>query len=496
MPYSREGLKTFAQGGAAILARHFLRTALLRRICGKDADLPCDLRWPDTDGFPPANSLSAAAREGKPTICLATANMSAGGAQRQVVALACTLTKRGYDVRVRVMNLDGENGHYLPFLKARGVDISVPRVPTLSDVGLMRERGADIALIRHLPPELRVDAAALALDLLARPADVVHCYLDWSCCYGGFAALLGRVPCVRFSWRNLRPVHFEFYREWMPLLYRRLLRHPNVVAESNTRAGANDYAQWLGLSSGAVAVIPNGIFPEMYLADDRQSPTSFRERIGLAAEAPLVLCVGRLLPQKRPLDIPDILSALRKRVPAASLVHAGAGPLRRRLEERAAAAGLYGPRGDGGRGPMVLLGRRDNVQEMMRAADAFLLTSEREGMPNALMEAMFAGVAVVSTRAGGVAELVQDGVHGYLHDVGDIGGMAGSLERLLGDPALRRRFGTAGQKLVLAEFSAEHLADRVTRAYALQCSSAVGSACDGARSGGTSGPSLATGMKR
>jgi glycosyltransferase involved in cell wall biosynthesis len=135
--------------------------------------------------------------------------------------------------------------------------------------------------------------------------------------------------------------------------------------------------------------------------------------------------------------------------------------------------GLAGSPMKGGRdAAMFLLDRREDVFEILHASDVFLLTSAYEGMPNVIMEAMFAGVPVVATRVGGVPDLIQDGVHGFLHDVGDITGMARSLTRVLTDPALRRRMGNAGRERILSEFTVEHLADRVTQVYDAHCSAA------------------------
>jgi colanic acid/amylovoran biosynthesis glycosyltransferase len=71
---------------------------------------------------------------------------------------------------------------------------------------------------------------------------------------------------------------------------------------------------------------------------------------------------------------------------------------------------------------------------------------------------------------GGVPDLIHDGVHGFLHEVGDITGMARSLERLLTDPVLRQQMGNAGRGRILSEFTINHLVDRITRAYGTQCS--------------------------
>jgi glycosyltransferase involved in cell wall biosynthesis len=397
--------------------------------------------------------------------------MSAGGAERQVASLACELQRRGHKVRVRVLRLDGENGHYLSYLKAHGVDICVPRMPGFADVQFLKKRGLDIALIKHLPPELRLDTMALVLDLLRQPVDIVHCYLDWCCCYGGFAALLSGMPHVRFSWRNVNPTHFEFYRHWMPLLYEFLIPFSRIRVESNSFSGALDYSQWLRWPAEKIEVIPNGVDPALFSSGIEKNSPSLREKIGIAPGAPLVVSVGRLLTQKRPLDLPDILVSLRKDLPLASLVHVGSGPLKHHLRKRATLTGLNRPSGKSGDNTsLFLLGRREDVFDILRMADVLLLPSAYEGMPNVIMEAMLAGVPVVATRVGGVPDLIQDGLHGFLHEVGDLTGMTRSLKRLLTDPVLRQRMGKAGRERILAEFTIDHLADRITRSYVTQCS--------------------------
>ena len=373
-------------------------------------------------------------------------------------------------MRVRVLRLDGENGHYLPYLKAHGVDISVPKMPSLADVKFMQQQGVDISLIKHLPAELRIDAMALTIDLLRQPVDIVHCYLDWCCWYGGFAALLSGASRVRFSWRIVNPTHSVFFRDWMPRLYKFLLHFSHIRAENNSSSGALDYTQWLGLRSEKVDVTPNGVDPALFCTSVENYGPTLRETVGIAPEAPLVVSIGRLVAQKRPLDLPSILLALRKNLPLATLAHIGTGPLKNALQASMALSGLAGSSGKrGGAAGMFLLGRREDVFEILRVSDVLLLTSAHEGMPNVIVEAMVAGVPVVATRVGGVPDLIHDGVHGFLHDVGDITGMARSLERLLTNPVLRQQMGNAGRKRILSEFTINHLADRITRAYSTQC---------------------------
>lgn len=468
----RNGLKAFIRNSLYYRFHRFIYQVKFFFFCGPDIFLPVNKQLSDLGRFKTRKALSPSGRKGKPSVCLVTSHLSAGGAERQIAGLACSLKKLGYDVRVRVLRLDGESGHYLPYLQAHGVDVSVPREPTFSDIQYMRQQGVELSLIKYLPKEIRIDTMALAVEFLRRPVDFVHCYLDWCCCYGGFAALFSGVPAIRFSWRNANPTHFESFVDWMPGVYKFLLQLPHVRVENNSTAGALDYAGWLSLPPEKIEVMPNGVDTEWLYSSNIKGSATVRQTIGMAPETPLIVSTGRLVPQKRPFDLTDILVALRKSVPLASLVHMGDGPLRNDMRNCMKRKGLSGLPGEKGTdAAMVLLGQRENVYEILKDADVFLLTSAREGMPNVIMEAMLAGLPVVATSVGGVPELVEDGVHGYLHEVGDITGMANSLARLLADPALRQKMGRAGREKILKGFTINHLVDRVTRAYAKQCPS-------------------------
>jgi len=465
------GFKSFIVNIVVFRLRRYAFQIKYYIVSGNDLFLPFDPHCSDISRFLPLKPVSSAGRQGKPSVCLVTFHMCAGGAERQVAGLACALKKLGHDVRVRVLRLEGEYGHYLPYLQEHGVDVSVPRMPGFSDIKFIKQQGVDMSLIKHLPEEIRIHAIALTAELLRRPVDVMHCYLDRCCCYGGFAALLSKVPVIRLSWRNAKPASFSFYADWMPVIYKFLLQFPHIKAESNSSAGASDYTEWLELPPGKVDVMPNGVDTAWCCSSYEKSRAALREAIEVAPETPLVVSVGRLVPQKRHFDIPDILLALRQNIPHASVIHIGDGPLKDDLQKRITAAGLSGnSHNNCADKAMILLGRQRNVFDYLRCSDVFLLTSAFEGMPNVLMEAMLAGIPVVATRVGGVPDLVEDGVHGYLHDVGDIAGIARSLERLLNDPVLRQQMGEAGRDRILSGFTVNHLADRITRAYTAQSS--------------------------
>ena len=167
----------------------------------------------------------------------------------------------------------------------------------------------------------------------------------------------------------------------------------------------------------------------------------------------VILSIGRAV-EKKGLD--DLLAALAL-LPADlgwRLVHIGGGPLLPSLKARAQALGLAAR--------IDWRGVQSQAEVLMalRAADLFALASrvardgDRDGLPNVLMEAASQRLATLATRAGAIEELVEDGRTGLLAPAGDPPAFAAALRRLITDPALRTRLGTAAQTRVAADFDA------------------------------------------
>jgi len=185
------------------------------------------------------------------------------------------------------------------------------------------------------------------------------------------------------------------------------------------------------------------------------SPADFARLDGLAAAPaarrrgadPQLVWMGRLTRQKRP----DLLIAAfaelaqRRRV---RLWICGEGPLRGQVESEIASAGL---------GETVeLLGFVENPFALMRQADLFVLTSDYEGLPNALIEAQGLGLAAVSTRCPhGPDEIIAEGETGLLVPPGDAAALAAALDRLLAAPEERRRMAERARELARARYSVE-----------------------------------------
>jgi glycosyltransferase involved in cell wall biosynthesis len=175
--------------------------------------------------------------------------------------------------------------------------------------------------------------------------------------------------------------------------------------------------------------------------------------LGGSETRPLVLTPARLNAQKGH----DALLEAIVAVPDALFLLAGDGPDRERLEARAAELGVAER--------VRFLGRREDVPQLLAACDVFALPSLYDGSSLAVLEAMAAGRAVVSSAIGGTAELIEDGETGLLVPPGDPAALATALRRLIGDEELRSRIADRGRQRVETDFSRQAMAAKVERVY-------------------------------
>lgn len=281
--------------------------------------------------------------------------------------------------------------------------------------------------------------AVWRLRRLARElgADVLHAHASPAHTLCAFATCCSRRQLV-----VTRRVDFRPKGAWK---YRRCAR---VVAISQAIAAIMRDAR---VGADRLAVIPSGIDPARFAAADRGRG---RQALGLGAGDLAVLCVAALEDHK---DHATLLAAWRlvaEAHPQAHLLLAGDGGLR--SEIAACAAGL--PR-------VRLLGFRDDIPDLLSAADVAVLSSRLEGLGTALMDAMACRLPVVATAAGGIPELIRDGEDGLLVPPRAPEAFAAALGRILGDPALRRRLGEAADATARRRFHAAAMVDAYIDLY-------------------------------
>ena len=414
-------------------------------------------------------------------VCLYISAFPPGGAERQIVNLARELAARGLNVVLLHAQKDISRAYYLETLAGSGVEIIFAGTPAFLQAGIrLSRKHAHFYANIPAPGALKMGLLYLAGALsLIRP-DILHTYLDIPNCTGGCAAVLAGVPHLA-SFRNVDPQTggFVFPEGFLPALfarnsdqktaipglaeltlplYRYLLATASPRFEANSTIGARHYARWLDIPPERIAYTPNGIDPASQATAAAIGSPETRKELGIPAGAPILLTLARFVPYKAPDAMLDIFARIHRVRPDARYIIAGMGMTKDdEMGAMVRARGL----GDA----VQLLGACDDVAPLLGCADVFLLPSRFEGFPNAIMEAMAAGVPVVASHVGAIPDLVRQGEDGFLHAPEDTEGMAESALRLLSDRSLQQQFGRAARRRVLDEFSLEKLGDRAISQY-------------------------------
>lgn len=224
------------------------------------------------------------------------------------------------------------------------------------------------------------------------------------------------------------------------------LRLPRFLA-ANSRA-AMRYAVSMGVAPGRLHFLPNVV-----------ETARWRTRPRAESETLRLLAIGRLVPQKRFDRFLTILARVRAALPGqvrATIV--GAGPLLASLQHQATALGLSAA-------DVEFKGAVTDMESAYADADVCVLTSDHEGTPNVLLEAMAAGLPVVAARVGGVPDIVPSGRGGLIFDREDLDGFAEGLVELARKPGWRIALGRGAQTWVERHFSIERLPALVAELY-------------------------------
>jgi glycosyltransferase involved in cell wall biosynthesis len=307
-------------------------------------------------------------------------------------------------------------------------------------------------LVREANP-VRDLAALFQLERVIaeeRP-DVVHTHSSKAGILGRAAARLAGVPAVVHTFHGfgfhdrMRPPVRAFYVALERAAARwadRLVFVSKANMDVARREGLGRPEAWELIRSGVrLTGLPARV--------DREAK---RAELGVRLHKPLVVGVGNLKPQKNAEDFLAVAEEALRRVPEASFVFVGDGPLRARLEARALAKGLSAK--------VRFVGWRRDVPELLAAADVFLLTSLWEGLPRALVEAMRTGLPCACYAVDGVNDLLVDGVNGFAVPAGDRARLVEGVARLLSEPDLRRRLGDAAAASVGPEFDIDQMVRR------------------------------------
>ncbi len=360
----------------------------------------------------------------KPKLCLYTDSLEPSGVGEHMLTLAVELSRQ---FRVSFACPASQSG--LAFLKrAKAMNLK-----TLA----LEMRGESI---NH---ELLGDW------LRAGGADIFHCHagIGWEGHDGIYKARAAHVPFI------VRTEHLPYLitDSRQQTNYQNMMRAVDklICVSDEVRRSFQDS----GVPVRKLEIVRNGIVPRRVCAD-RQT---IRVQLNLPLNARIVLTAGRLTEQKGHRFLLEAVPTVIEHAPETHFVLVGEGQLKDELRARVRQLGFQSR--------VHFAGQRDDLPELMTAADLFVLPSLFEGLPLVILEAMAAGLPVIGTRVCGISEAVIDEITGRLVDAGNARVLAAAVLEALQQPGLAARWGKAGQKRFEREFTAARMAYETVAVY-------------------------------
>lgn len=348
----------------------------------------------------------------------------------------------------------------LPLLRDRGVESSI--VTLIPREGGLQQHLTDQGFVVQVlnAPNWHHRLRALRKTIRERDPDIVHATLYNSCIATRFACVgldvvqlnsLVNAPYdpVATELANIRPWRSRVVQEFDSATARVLGKHFHAISETVRSAAV----ERLRIDPNHITVVPRGRADPAAQADDSASRTDVRRTLGIGPDSPVVLNVGRQDVQKNQAQLVQAFGKVLDALPDATLLIAGR-PGNASADVARAVSSLSRPE------RVRLLGHRDDVSDLYRAADLFAFPSLYEGLGGSLLEAMAAGCAIVGTDAPAIVEVLGNGMYGEVVRRGDTLGLAETARRLLTDEAQRRALGGRARQQFLDRYTLDEVCDQ------------------------------------
>lgn len=331
-------------------------------------------------------------------------------------------------------------------LNQRGIDTFIVAPPDAPLIERARSSG-----IRAYPLRMRGEWDLLAASRLARllraeQVDILHLHTAHAVTLGIFAGAIAGVS-VRVATRRVDiPPRGHWLARW---------RYTHgVVAVACISPAVRATMLAIGVPPERLQLIYSGIDTQRFVGADR---TALRDELGLKPDAPLIVNVAALTPHKGQRHLIDALPLIRQRFPDVQLAIAGDGELRQVLPALARQRGVASC--------VHMLGHRDDIPNILAAADVFVITSTMEGLCTSLLDAMAVGVPVVGTAVGGIPEVIEDGRSGCLVPPGDTNALAKAICEQLAPGPNRDQMIARGRERLQEHFTVDRMIDRYVALY-------------------------------
>ena len=364
-----------------------------------------------------------------------------GGAQETVIETCACINKDRFETQIVAGPQTGPEGELISEVKKRQIPLTL--IPEL---------------VREINPVKDFIAAYKLVKLFKREQPhIVHTHSSKTGIIGRWAARLAGVPVIVHTvhgWGHhpyqqplIQKIYIFAEQKTVPFTDKLI-----AVSTLNVDKGLKDH-----IGTREKYVVIHSCINLDDFSRPKVDPLSLRKALGIDAASPVVGTVSRLSHQKNPLDFVRMAAQVKKEIPTAQFLFVGDGPLRAETEALIRELHLEQD--------IILAGLRMDVPDLLHAMDIFALTSLWEGLPRVIPQAMIAGLPVVANNVDGNAEIIRDGVNGFLTPPGDISLMAERIVRLLKDQPLKQAIVAQGRETAAQEFSLHDMVKKIETLY-------------------------------
>jgi glycosyltransferase involved in cell wall biosynthesis len=346
--------------------------------------------------------------------------LEVGGAERLLVKLVQNIPQDTYEVKVVCVT---RKGVWAQELEAKGIDV----------VSMDKKVGLDLGVLFRLRSYL-----------VREDPDIVNTSIWTADLWGRAAAILAGVKNIIVTEQNV-DVWKRWYHKAIDRFLFRWTKYVICVSENVVKF----YHDEFGFPHSQLWMIPNAI--DLGLFDLSKNYTGLRQSQGLTDNAFLFVCPARLHPQKAHqvlIEASSILLAQGNTQFHVLLV--GDGERKDELSQLVISKGLSQQ--------IHFLGLRQDIPEILLQCNAFLLSSDYEGLSLAILEGMAAGLSIVATDVGGNSQLIANGINGYLSPQQNSKQLAASMLKVIEAPGHAKKMGLAGRKIVEETYSIQKIA--------------------------------------
>ena len=286
--------------------------------------------------------------------------------------------------------------------------------------------------------------------------DILHCHRHKSSIYGALAGMLAKTPVVLSHVHGLsrtrnivrRVVNFIVFKR-----FNRIIGCARSVQDDVLRDN------WF-LSAEKVSVLENSVDCHCFM-EVSITKAQAKKMLGLSSDVFVFGTIGRLAPTKGLTYLIEAFSKVKQKIPSAHLVLFGDGACRAELEEQASKLSCSDS--------IHFLGHRDNIEQLIKGMDVFILSSIAEGMPRAILEAMAAGIPCIATEAGGIPEIINTPDIGLLVPPMDENALKDAMITLANAPAQKlKNLIEKARERVLTNFNHDVVKKKLENTYEIE----------------------------